>query len=82
MSDITKAIMEDLIAAGFVPSPKVDAIIDRIVENIMEDKTSLEKENSALRKEVNALRAQLGMGRKYVEWNDQKATGGCPVSGG
>jgi len=27
-------------------------------------------------------RAKEAVGRKYVEWNDKKATGGCPVSGG
>ena len=43
---------------------------------------SLETENESLRHEVNALRAKLGMGRKYVEWNKDKTTGGCPVSGG
>lgn len=42
----------------------------------------VEKENVSLRMEVNALRAQLGMGRKYVEWNEDKTRGGCPVSGG
>ena len=39
-------------------------------------------ENVALRKEVNALLAKCGMGRKYVEWDEHKTTGGCPVSGG
>lgn len=81
MNPITQAIMDDLIAAGFVPGPKVGAIIDQIVENVIADKTALEKENSALRREVNQLRGQLGYGRKYVEWSD-KPKGGCPVSGG
>jgi regulator of replication initiation timing len=39
-------------------------------------------ENFALRKEVNSLRAQMGMGRKYLEWNEGKPQGGCPTSGG
>lgn len=82
MNDITKAIMDDLVAAGFVPGHKVATIVDHIVENVITDKTSLEKENSVLRREINALRAKLGMGRKYVEWDDNKPTGGCPVSGG
>ena len=81
MTPITQAILDDLIAAGFVPGPKVGAIIDKIVENVMADTESLEKENSALCREVNQLRARLGEGRKYVEWTD-KPRGGCPVSGG
>ena len=81
MNPITTAIMDDLVAAGFIPGPKVGAIIDQIVEDVIADKESLEKENGALRKEVNALRARLGEGRKYMEWSD-KPKGGCPVSGG
>lgn len=78
---ITQAIIDDLIAVGFVLGPKVAGIIDQIVDNVMTDKASLEKENAALRGEVNGLRGKLGEGRKYVEWND-KPKGGCPVSGG
>jgi len=41
-------------------------------------------ENKSLRAEVNHLRAQLGMGRKYVEWNEvapKEATDVPPVEG-
>ena len=34
------------------------------------DWCKIERENAALRREVNGLRAQLGMGRKYVECNE------------
>ena len=41
----------------------------------------LETEHAALRKEVNGLRAQLGMDRKYVEWDENKPGRSCPTSG-
>jgi hypothetical protein len=42
----------------------------------------VKRENTTLRHEVNSLRSQLGWGRKYVEWDNDKPKGGCPVSGG
>lgn len=78
---ITTAIMDDLVADGFVPGPKVAAIIDQIVENVIADKDSLEKENTALRKEVNVLRAKLGMGRKYVEYYGESTYADGAVKG-
>ncbi len=38
-------------------------------------------ELTALRREVNQLRAQLGWGRKYVEYDENRPRGGCPISG-
>jgi hypothetical protein len=73
-----QAIARDLEFTGIVIGPEVQAVVDSIVRDVF----SLEKENISLRREVNALRAKLGMGRKYVEWDETKPMGDCPASGG
>jgi regulator of replication initiation timing len=57
------------------------AVCDTVVNavNIAFDIRSMHRENTALRKEVNTLRAQLGMERKYVEWEYDQKSGGCPT---
>ena len=64
--------------------PSAETILDwrGVIDSAKKHILSLTTENVALRHEVNALRAKLGMGRKYVEWDKNKPTGGCPVSGG
>jgi len=64
----------DRMVAGF-------EVLTEHYRRAMDENESLAIKNVNLRKEVNALRAQLGIDRKYVEWIENKPTGGCPTSG-
>lgn len=61
---------------------EVYAAVQEAIAEADFDWKSMQEENKSLRREVNALRAKLNMGRKYVEFNENKPTGRCPVNGG